>query len=255
MDFYRPHCKPACPPEVATLVYTCIRSNPNSRHSAEDVCGHLRAVLTLLAPPAPLTPRGHDAHAPLALLSHEGPPGESDIRAAAAHPGQPCGRGEGPGHTLANAAAAGHAAASTGVGVGPGHGRPPVPPPGIQSVYLAGPHSARHSPAALTAASQHAQHGLHPPRSGGTARVVAHDEEREKRWEQRDFEDEKARAADRVGENWFNPQAVPKDEEEQVPEVKPVPVVVDGAEGGEARQATQLGCLQKLLGSCFGGTR
>lgn len=253
MDFYRPHCKPTCPQEVATLVYTCIRSNPNTRPSAEDVCGHLRAVLTVLAPPAPVAPVGHDMHAPPALLGHGGPPGESDIHASPASASQHHGRGHGSGRPPVPTAGEGPANPSTGLRLGSGRVHAAVPPPGIHGAYLAGRHSARHTHEAIAAVAQHARQSLQQ-RGTRAGRIAAHDTEQEKQWKKRDDEDEQARAADRVGENWFNPQAVQKDEDEKAEEPHPVPEVAASATGGKAAEAARPGFLQKLLGCCARGT-
>jgi hypothetical protein len=50
MDAYRPSCSNTCPSEFAMIVHDCIKSNPEKRPSASEVCSRLNHALSTLCP-------------------------------------------------------------------------------------------------------------------------------------------------------------------------------------------------------------
>lgn len=50
MDAYRPSCSNTCPSEFAMIVHDCIKSNPEKRPSAAEVCSRLNHALSTLCP-------------------------------------------------------------------------------------------------------------------------------------------------------------------------------------------------------------
>lgn len=50
MDAYRPSCSNTCPSEFAMIVHDCIKSNPEKRPNASEVCSRLNHALSKLCP-------------------------------------------------------------------------------------------------------------------------------------------------------------------------------------------------------------
>lgn len=50
MDAYRPSCSNTCPIEFAMIVHDCIKSNPEKRPNAAEVCSRLNHALSTLCP-------------------------------------------------------------------------------------------------------------------------------------------------------------------------------------------------------------
>lgn len=251
MDFYRPLCNGRCPPLVATLIYKCIRSNPNSRPSAEDVRSHLYDALEKLEPPAP-PPRGHAAHAIPAAPDFQVPPGLSHAgRSAAQHSTGMHGAAQhssglhGAQHGAASRSSLPGGASRANPGAAPGGAGGGFLPPTIAVVVppsdpmLSGQPPPPHAcGGVLQAVPQHG-HQAPWPHGAGASGAVVHGGERLREWKQRDDEDEQARG----GPGWFDPVAANAEEGP--------PAEVPREEEVEPRQAeARPGCwgrLQALL--------